>query len=169
MLLPFTDSLIVTTHFDPEMAALADRHYSRRTVGARQFMVSGRKIVIRNTEGTLLFGWVWNYDGLRFDDQTGFCCAIFRNESARLSSDVIREAEEIALQKWGGHRMFTYVNAAKLRTRKKRGAEYCPWPPGRCFIEAGWKPAGMSKTGLHRLVKDECLSEEGKHNGSRTI
>lgn len=38
MLLPFTDALVVTTPFDAECSMLADRHYSRRTVGARQFL-----------------------------------------------------------------------------------------------------------------------------------
>jgi hypothetical protein len=50
------DSLYATTHFDPAMAALADRHYSRRTPGARQFLSSGRKLVLRNAAGTILFG-----------------------------------------------------------------------------------------------------------------
>lgn len=35
MFLPFTDGLVVTNHFDQECRELADRHYSRRTVGAR--------------------------------------------------------------------------------------------------------------------------------------
>lgn len=156
MLLPFTDDLVVTSHYDPEMAALADRHYSRRKIGARQFVASGRKIVIRNAEGTMLFAWLWNYDGLRFDNQSGFNCAMFRNESSRLSSAVVLECERIAAEKWGENRMFTYVNASKLRTAKKRGAEYCPWPPGRCFIEAGWSFLRVSKkNGLHLLVKEE--------------
>jgi len=34
MRLPFSSGLIRTTHFDDEMRMLADRHYSRRTVGA---------------------------------------------------------------------------------------------------------------------------------------
>lgn len=59
MLLPLTDGLIRTTHFDGEMSMLADRHYSRRTIGARQFLYSGRKLVLRNSEGTVLFGWIW--------------------------------------------------------------------------------------------------------------
>ena len=38
MLLPFWDGLVVTNHFDAECSQLADRHYSRRTPGARQFL-----------------------------------------------------------------------------------------------------------------------------------
>jgi hypothetical protein len=152
MLLKFSDKLIVTTPFDPEMAALADRHYSRRTVGARQFVCNGRKIVIRDAEATVLFAWLWCYDGLRFDDQKGYCCTIFRNESRRPSSEIILECEQIAADKWGpGARMFTYVDPSKIKSRN----------PGYCFKLAGWKNARnadgtirVSRAGQHLLVKN---------------
>lgn len=143
MLLPFTDSLVITTHFDPEMAMLADRHYSRRTVGARQFMYSGRKIVIRNTEGTILFGWMWGDDSMRMDGQTGYNCAIFRNESTRLSSEIILECEAIAIKRWGPNRMYTYINPVKIKSVN----------PGYCFKQAGWKFLRYAKDGKHLLVK----------------
>lgn len=144
MLLPFTDSLIVTTPFDPEMAMLADRHYSRRSVGNRQFMYSGRKIVIRNAEGTLLFGWYWPQDDMRMDKQTGYCCSIFRNESQRLASEVILECEEIAIARWGPNRMFTYVRPDKIRSVN----------PGYCFKRAGWHFIRKTRDGKHLLAKE---------------
>ena len=143
MFLPFSDELIVTTHFDPEMAILADRHYSRRTIGTKQFLYSGRKIVIRNAEGTILFGWVFPDPKYRMDGQTGYNCAIFRNESDRLSSEVILECESIAVKRWGPGRMYTYVNPGKIRSVN----------PGYCFKQAGWKKCGVSKTGQHLLCK----------------
>ena len=143
MILPFTDDLIVTNHFDPEMAALADRHYSRRTVGARQFMYSGKKIVIRNTEGTILFGWMFPDAALRMDTQTGFYCSIFRNESSRRSSEIILECEGIATSKWGPNRMYTFIDPSKIRSSN----------PGYCFKAAGWKREGTTKSGKHILVK----------------
>jgi len=146
MFLPFSNSLIVTTHFDGEMSMLADRHYSRRTVGARQFMYSGRKIVIRNTEGTVLFGWLWADDDKRMDGQTGYGCSIFRNESARLSSDIILECERIALGKWGPNRMYTYVNPGKILSVN----------PGSCFKQAGWKFLRRAKDGKHLLAKEQA-------------
>jgi len=151
MLLPFSEELVVTTPFDPEMAALADRHYSRRTVGARQFLNNGRKIVIRNTEGTILFGWIWALDNMRFDNQSGYNCAIFRNESSRKSSDVILECEQIAFDRWGPNRMFTYVHPKKIASVNA----------GYCFKMAGWKNARtddgeikISTSGQHLLVKE---------------
>jgi hypothetical protein len=149
--LPFTDELFVSTHFDDECRRLADRHYSRRTVGARQFLYSGRKLVIRNCEGSVLFGWLWPHDDKRMDGQTGYNCAIFRNESTRKSSELILECERIAIERWGPNRMYTYVNPSKILSVN----------PGYCFKKAGWvnarRPDGsivISKAGQHLLVKD---------------
>lgn len=144
MMLPLWDGLVKTTHFDPEMAALADRHYSRRTVGARQFCYAGRKLVLRNTEGTVLFVWMWPLEEMRMDGQTGYSCAIFRNESCRQSSNIILEAEDAAFSKWGPNRVFTYVNGSKIKSSN----------PGYCFQRAGWSKAGRSKGGLILLAKE---------------
>lgn len=144
MMLPLWDGLVTTTHFDPEMAALADRHYSRRTVGARQFCYAGRKLVLRDTAGDVLFVWMWPFEELRMDGQRGYSCAIFRNEGKRRSSDIILEAEAAAFAKWGPHRVFTYVNPKKIRSTN----------PGFCFLRAGWQRAGRSKGGLVLLAKE---------------
>jgi hypothetical protein len=144
MLLPFTDGLMQTTHFDQEMRVLADRHYSRRTVGARQFCYSGRKIVLRNSEGTILYVWMFPDAELRMDGQTGYNCSIFRNESARLSSDIIKEAEQIAVNYWGPNRMYTYIDPGKVKSTN----------PGYCYKIAGWQYEKVSKTGKHLLVQN---------------
>src|SRR5438270_834216 len=101
MLLPLTEGLMRTTHFDDECRQLADRHYSRRTVGARQFLYSGRKLVLRDSRSLILFAWVFPNPEMRMDGQVGYNNALFRNESPRLSSDIILEAEWHAVQKWG--------------------------------------------------------------------
>lgn len=144
MFLPLWEGLIKTTHFDWEMARLADRHYSRRTVGARQFCYSGRKLVLRNTEGTCLFVWMWPDEDKRMDNQSGYNCSIFRNESSRRSSDIILEAERTAFAKWGPNRVFTYVDGRKIRSSN----------PGFCFQAAGWSKIGKSKSGLTLLAKE---------------
>jgi len=144
MMLPFWEGLVKTTHFDPEMAMLADRHYSRRTVGARQFCYSGRKLVLRDTPGTILFVWMWPDDTMRMDGQTGYNCAMFRNESGRRSSEIILEAEQHATTKWGPGRFYTYVDARKVASAN----------PGYCFKVAGWKFDRLSANGKHLLVKN---------------
>lgn len=145
MLLPFTDGLIRTTHFDDEMAKLADRHYSRRTVGARQFCYSGRKLVLRNALGSVLFVWMFPDPALRMDSQVGYYCSIFRNESPRRSSEIILEAEQLAFQKWGPNLCFTFVDPRKIKSSN----------PGYCFKMAGWKREGFTKGGKVILVKPD--------------
>jgi hypothetical protein len=143
MFLDFEPGLIRTTHFDPEMSALADRHYSRRTPGARQFCYSGRKLVLRDAPGLVLFVWMFPDVSLRMDNQTGYNCAIFRNESSRKSSEIILEAERLAVEKWGSNRAYTFVDARKIKSTN----------PGCCFKKAGWISAGMTKGGKHILEK----------------
>ena len=139
--------LVRTTPFDDECRQLADRHYSRRTIGARQFAYSGRKLVLRNTAGDVLWVWMYPDPAMRLDAQTGYNCAIFRNESGRRSSDIILEAEQHAIAKWGPGRMYTYVDPAKVRSTN----------PGYCYLMAGWHPHGYSKSRKRLLVKyDGC-------------
>jgi len=149
MFLPYTDGLIITTHFDQECRMLADRHYSRRTIGARQFCYSGRKLVLRNTKGTVLFVWMYPKLEMRMDGQVGYNCAIFRNESQRLSSDIILEAEGFAFRKWGPNRLYTYIDPQKIRSSN----------PGYCYKKAGWHFVGLSKSGKHLLSKYDDLAE----------
>jgi hypothetical protein len=41
--------------------------------------------------------------------QRGVNCAVFRNESSVLSSELIREACGLAWTRWPGERLYTYV------------------------------------------------------------
>ena len=150
MFLKFDEQLIQTTHFDQECRLLADRHYSRRTIGAKQFCYSGRKLVLRDAEGTVLFVWMNPEPSMRMDKQTGYNCAIFRNESERRSSEIILEAEQRAFAKWGPNRLYTYIDPDKIKSAN----------PGYCFKCAGWKYVGLSKSGKHLLVK-ELAQEPG--------
>ena len=148
MFLPFTSGLIRTTHMDAEMSVLADRHYSRRTPGARQFCYSGRKLVLRDAEATILFVWMFPDVSLQMDNQQGYNCAIFRNESKRLASEIILEAEQFAVDKWGPNRAYTFVDARKIRSAN----------PGYCFLMAGWHKCGKTKSG--KLILEKMLGKE---------
>lgn len=70
------------------------------------------------------------------DGQSGVNCAVFRNESKYLSSELILQAEQIAILKWPGERLYTYVDDKKIRRFNKRHAKNRP--PGYCFLMAGW-------------------------------
>ena len=102
---------------DPSVRALFDRHYSRihyadgRT--PKLFVGPGDKMVLRTAAGDAIFVW---RKFISRDDQDGVNCAVFRNEGPVLSSDLIREAEQLAWERWPGERLFTYVNPAKVRS-----------------------------------------------------
>jgi hypothetical protein len=135
MMFPFTNGLIRTHHFDCEMAFLADRHYSRQSPGARQFAGNGEKIVLRDAAGLVLF--VWLNQRFRKDRLYGYNNQWFRNESNRLSSEIILEGETFAVQRWGPGQAFTMVDPRKIRSSN----------PGCCYKKAGWELWGCTVEG----------------------
>jgi len=147
-LLPLTDDLIATSPFDAECAALADRHYSRQTVGSNQFMGNGKKLVLRDMDGLVVFGWLWSE--CRRDGEQGYNCAIFRNEGDRLSSSIILESERAAVEKWGPNRAFTFIDPREVDPMFHRS--YPVW--GYCFYRAGWRFKNVTRDGKHILQKD---------------
>ena len=129
---------------DPRARALFVRHYSARSSTVRaqaignyaMFAGPGEKMVLLTRDCDALF--VWRREQLRVDNQAGVNCSIFRNESRILSSVLIREADELAWQRWPGERHFTFVDGRKVRSIN----------PGACFKKAGWKRCGESRKGL---------------------
>jgi hypothetical protein len=109
----------------------------------------GEKTILITPCGRALFVW---RKFRPMNDQSGVNCAVFRNEGAGLSSDLIRTADEIAWERWPGERLYTYVDPKS--TRHKRD-------PGRCFLKAGWKHCGWTPRGLRIL---ECLPQSVKND-----
>jgi hypothetical protein len=86
---------------------------------------------------------------LGFDGVHLWRVSIFRNESPVLSSELVREATDRTRDYWRRH--YGGEPSAPLRTevdpiktRRKRD-------PGRCFIKAGWRVVGETKSGLVQL------------------
>jgi hypothetical protein len=135
---------------DPRGYALFKRHYSclpyqrRKRGNGSLFVGPGEKTVLMTPECDALFVWRKFIDK---SGQQGVNCAVFRNEGERLSSDLIRSACELAWLRWPGERLYTYVNAKKIRSSN----------PGYCFKRAGWTVCGETKT--RKLVILEILPE----------
>lgn len=141
----------VTKDGDPRGLALFQRHYSYNTKRDQLpldfyrkssdvlFVGPGERLVLITPDSLALF--VWRKEKFRLDDQTGVNCAIFRNEgsAAGRASDLVAAADSLAWQRWPGSRLFTFVDAGKVRHKRD---------PGRCFIRAGYRPCGVTKTGL---------------------
>jgi len=124
---------------DPYGYEISRRHYSARNYREqrqRLFVGPGRKLVLLSADGAALFVWRAFKDDTQ-PAQTGFNCALFRNEGDHLSSELIREAVEVVFARWGRDRCYTLVNPKKVRSSN----------PGCCFKKAGWKKCAVSKTG----------------------
>lgn len=117
-----------------------NQHYSRyRYKDGRNpllYVGPGEKMVLLTPDAKALFAW---RKFISDDGQIGVNCAIFRNEGAGRSSDLIRAADEAAWERWPDERLYTYVNPEKVRHKRD---------PGRCFLKAGWRYCGKTQKGL---------------------
>jgi len=139
---------IVGQDGEPELRAIYERHYScRRYKDGRQpklFGGPGEKIILTTPNRDVLFVWR-KFKDMRLEE--GVNCAVFRNESKILSSNLIREADTIADFCWPGERHYTYVRAAAVKSAN----------PGYCFICAGWRHCGRTQGGLFILERITIL------------
>lgn len=129
---------------DKTLLALYERHYPcyhyKDGRKRSQFVGPGQSIVLRTEVGDA--GFVWR----KFIDdsgQRGVNCAFFRNESPHRSSELIRQADAIADIVWRGERRYTYVDPQAVGGTN----------PGYCFIAAGWRRCGWTKSGKLILEK----------------
>ena len=138
---------ILSRDGDPIGLALFRRHYSfnrrrnqlslpgvlpDRDRNADLFVGPGEKMVLITCCGRALFVWRKFRSA---DAQEGVNCAVFRNEGAGLSSDLIRQADTLAWERWPGQRLYTYVNPRLVKSPN----------PGYCFQLAGWVKCGRTK------------------------
>ena len=126
---------------------LFHRHYSHRAYAdgrnPKLFCGPGEKMVLSTPCAKGLFVWRKFISG---DGQEGINCAVFRNETHMLSSDLIVAADDLADQRWPSQRHYTYVNASKIKSSN----------PGYCFQKAGWQKCGITK--VNKLVILERLA-----------
>lgn len=136
----------VTRDGDLDCLDLYLRHYSsekakRQPGDGDLFVGPGNKLVLHIGNRAL---FVWRkfvddcIDQRTGERQQGVNCAVFRNESQHLSSDLIRQADAIADAVWTDRRHYTYVNSEKIASAN----------PGYCFLRAGWKRCGTTAGGL---------------------
>lgn len=130
---------------DPECAQLADRHYNRQKIGAKQFVPPGRCIVLKSVCRRAV--WVTSYPYAQYVKHAwagAWVNSLFRNEGAGLSSELIREAvaatRSLTQFSWGTVPplgIITFVDANKVRSSN----------PGYCYQRAGFRHVGYTKDG----------------------
>ena len=125
---------------------LADRHYSRQSIGSKQFVPPGRCFVLRiGNPAKALWVTSWPFQEYVKHAWAGaWMCSMFRNEGAGLSSELIREAVAATKYNWPDIPplgMVTFVDTKKVNSRN----------PGYCYKHAGFKRVGETKSGLVAL------------------
>ena len=128
---------------DPRAVALYRRHYSCRNplIDYMRYGFSGKgeSMVLLTLKCDAL--WCW-----RKVENEGIYCSVFRNEGEVLSSDLVKEADQLAWKRWCETRHFTHVNPRKVNG------------DGKCFKAAGWRKL-KERTKKQRLIILEMYPE----------
>lgn len=134
---------IMSHRNDSRAARIADRHYSRVTVGSRWFVRPAKSLVLVTANYDALWVSLWpipEYNRIKLNNS--FQCSLFRNESSNLSSSMILDAMRITESQWGPpprDGWVTFVDPRRVRHKRD---------PGRCFRKAGYFHAYTTKKGL---------------------
>ncbi len=134
---------------DPRSAALADRHYNRQKIGAKQYVPPGACLCLRVGD---LAVWVTSNPKAEYVQHAwagAWVNSLFRNEGAGLSSELITEAVAITRSVWTPPPLgiVSFVDPRKVRSTN----------PGYCYQKAGWHHVGYTKGGLwaYQQLPDE--------------
>lgn len=125
---------------DPRAREIADRHYNRQKIGAKQFVPPGRCVVLVIPAHAF---WITSWPFAEYVKHAwagARVCSAFRNErrDVLLSSELIIEA--LAAREPPELGMVTFVDRDK--TRPKRD-------PGRCYLRAGFHVSGSQPCCAH--------------------
>lgn len=138
---------------DKRALPLADRHYNRRKPGSPQFVPPGRALVLLTPAADALWITSWPFaEYVRHDWAGAWVNSLFRNESAALSSELIRRAVAATRSHWPEVPplgMVTFVDERKVRHKRD---------PGRCYRKAGFKLVG--RTRKEKLLVFQMLPTE---------
>ena len=140
----------VSHRCDPEARELADRHYNRQSIGAKNFVPPGRCLVLKTATETGRAFWVTSFpfaEYVRHAWAGAWVCSAFRNEGAGTASEMIRDAVAATKWKYGDAPplgMITFLDTKKVKPTLRRGRP--TW--GRTWELAGFRHVGFTKGGL---------------------
>lgn len=134
---------------DPVAVRIADRHYNRQKIGTPQFVPPGRCVVLLAPDALWVTSWPYA-QYVKHAWPGAWVNSLFRNESAHLSSELIREAVAATRALWDvpAQGLITFVDASRIRRKRD---------PGYCYLRAGFRHVGSTKGGLlaFHLAPDE--------------
>lgn len=133
---------------DPRARALADRHYNRQKVGAKQFVPPGRCLVLLTADAGALWVTSWPFGEYVLHRWPGaWMCSAFRRESGPRASDLIVEAVAATRGEFGEPPeigMVTFIDRDEVKPTMVRGEPVWGWT----YLKAGFEPDGETKAGL---------------------
>lgn len=149
---------------DPMARELADRHYNRQKIGAKQFAPPGRCCVLYACTETGRAFWVTSYPYAQYVKHQwagAWICSAFRNEGAGIASEMIRDAVAATKFYFGDPPdigMFTFINPKMVKPTMIHGKP--TW--GRTYELAGFKMVGKTKGGLlaYQLLPNDMPNAE---------
>ncbi len=132
-----------THRADRRCAQLADRHYPRQSIGHDQFLAPGRCVVLhaQTKDGEAAFAMLdQRPEFVDHDWPNAWINALFRNETQERASVLIRQAIAATIFEWGqpAGGIVTFIDRQAVRQKKN---------PGHCYIIAGFRPVGETKSG----------------------
>ncbi len=129
---------------DPFSRDIADRHYSRQTIGATGFMPTGSCLVLKALTATGRAYWGTSFPIATYVKHRwagAWICSAFRNEGAGVASEMIREAVAATRFHYGEPPdlgMVTFVDRNKVEPTIVRGEKVWGW----VFRKAGFVEVG---------------------------
>lgn len=137
----------ISNRADPRAAALADRHYSRQSIGAKQFVPPGRCVVLYSPDPAY---WVTSWPFAEYVKHAwagAWMCSAFRKEGPMLATDGIRDALAATRFIFGDAPplgLVTFIDRAQVRPTRVRGVDVYGWT----WLKAGFRHVGETKKGL---------------------
>lgn len=142
---------------DPVARVIADRHYNRQKIGAKQFVPPGRCCVFV-TRCRRAF-WVTSWPFAEFVKHAwggAWMCSAFRSEGAGVASELIGQAVAATKSHFGDAPalgMITFIDRKKVTPIMCRGQPVWGWT----YRKAGFREVGETKGGLmaFQLLPDD--------------
>lgn len=134
-------------HASKRCLPMADRHYSRKTPGSKQFTPPGKKLVLRTEQDDALWVTSWPLaEYVKHEWPGAWMCTLFRNESETLASLLITQAVAATMAYFGDPPTLGFVSLIDARKVKPVIVRGLP-TFGYCWVKAGWKYVGKTKAG----------------------
>lgn len=140
-------SWAMSNRADPAAGKIADRHYNRQKIGARQFVPPGRCVVLMDRSVPALWVTSWPFPEYVQHQWAGaWVNSLFRSEGPGIASVMIREAIAATRAVWNPPPLgiITFVDPTKVKGTTVRGKRVF----GYSYWRAGFRHVGFTKGGL---------------------